>query len=92
KLRRTPNRSHPPVENENFYRVLEASKENDEETEESGDGEERETNRKVDGKTLPPGNIVIVGDSQVRYLDREFCDKDRKRRTRVCFPGAGIGD
>ena len=24
-------------------------------------------------------------------MDRAFCARDRKRRTRVCFPGAGIG-
>ena len=48
-------------------------------------------NRKVDDKSLPTGNILVVGDSQVRYLDRTFCARDKKRRTRVCFPGAGIG-
>ena len=36
--------------------------------------------------------ILIIGDSQVRYLDSAFCNKDRKNRTRVCMPGARIGD
>ena len=38
------------------------------------------------------GKVVVVGDSQVRYLDRVFCDRDRKNRISVCLPGAGIGD
>ncbi|MPC33110.1 hypothetical protein E2C01_026452 [Portunus trituberculatus] len=38
----------------------------------------------------PAGKILVVGDSQVRHLDSMFCAKDRKRRTRVCLPAAGI--
>ena len=34
---------------------------------------------------------LIVGDSQVRYMDRAFCGKN-KNRMRVCLPGAGVGD
>lgn len=28
----------------------------------------------------------------MRYVDRKFCSRDRQNRTRVCLPGAGIGD
>ena len=31
------------------------------------------------------GKVVVIGDSQVRFLDRVFCDKDRKNRISVCF-------
>ena len=36
--------------------------------------------------------VLVVGDSMVRYLDREFCEKERKKRMRVCYPGAGVND
>ena len=45
---------------------------------------------KAEEGTLPASKTLIVGDSQVRYLDRAFCDRDRRNRTRVCFPGAGV--
>ena len=47
--------------------------------------------RRADDTSLPKGKILVVGDSQVRFLDRAFCARDRKHRMRVCFPGAGIG-
>ena len=35
-------------------------------------------------------DIVLIGDSLVRHMDVEFCERKQKRRTRHCFPGAGI--
>ncbi len=45
------------------------------------DGECQEDSNKVHAGTLPPSRCLVVGDNQVRYIDR-----DRRRRTRVCFP------
>lgn len=79
-----PKRQAPKdqVECKNSFLALSGLKEVEEEVKEV---------RKVDANSLPRGNILVVGDSQVRYLDRAFCARDRKRRTRVCFPGAGVG-
>ena len=57
--------------------------------EEEGEAEERREG--VDGRTLPQGNVIVFGDSQIRHLDSAFCSRDSKRRSRVCLPGAGIG-
>ena len=46
---------------------------------------------RVDGRKGSP-EVLVVGDSMVRYLDRTFCEKQRKKRMRVCFPGAGVRD
>ena len=73
------------VVSRNSFHVLSELEEGEEEVKVVGGGE-------VDGKSQPGGNILVVGDSQVRYLDRAFCAKDRKHRTRVCFPGAGVGE
>ena len=51
---------------------------------------EDDSKSKADAGTLPSGRCLVVGDSQVRYLDREFCSRDRRNRTRWCFPGAGV--
>ena len=32
----------------------------------------------------------MLGYSLIRHLDSAFCARDKKRRTRVCLPGAGI--
>ena len=34
----------------------------------------------------------MLGDSRVRYLDRTFCEADRKGRMTCCLPGAGVKD
>ena len=58
------------------------------EVREGADGRREASGGAVEGK----GKVVVIGDSQVRFLDRVFCDKDRKNRISVCLPGAGIGD
>ena len=73
------------VVSRNSFHVLSELEEGEEEVKVVG-------GREVDGKSQPGGNILVVGDSQMRYLDRTFCARDRKRRTRVCFPGAGVGE
>ena len=34
--------------------------------------------------------VLIIGDSQVRYVDREFCQKNRRKRMRVCLPSLSV--
>ena len=36
--------------------------------------------------------VLVVGDSRIRYLDRTLCDKDRERRMTCCLPGTGVKD
>lgn len=38
------------------------------------------------------GRMWLVGDSIVRYVDGEFCKKDKRKRVRSsgCLPGARI--
>ncbi|MPC99736.1 hypothetical protein E2C01_095167 [Portunus trituberculatus] len=69
------------VEMENSFAVLEGV-----EKEEAGSDEVR---RRVEG-SLPTGKVLLIGDSQERHLDAPFCDKDGRRKRRVCLPGAGI--
>ncbi|MPC39292.1 hypothetical protein E2C01_032823 [Portunus trituberculatus] len=57
----------------------------EEEKEEAGSNEVRRVE-----ESLPASKILLIGDSQVRHLDAEFCDKDRRTGTKVCLPGAGI--
>lgn len=40
---------------------------------------------RTDGGPLPKSKILMIGGSQVRYLDYVFCSWDRRNRTRVCF-------
>ena len=51
---------------------------------ECNDGESVDT-------SLSSGKILVMGDSQVRYLDRAFCAGDRKHRMLAYFPDAAIG-
>ncbi|MPC90546.1 hypothetical protein E2C01_085538 [Portunus trituberculatus] len=44
----------------------------------------------ADEFSLPTGKILVVEDNQVRHLVSALCAKDRKRRTRLCLPGAEI--
>ena len=53
--------------------------------------EELDRERQGDRRETGP-EVLLVGDSQVRYLDRTFCERARDRRTRVCFPGARVQD
>ena len=36
--------------------------------------------------------VLVVGDSRIRYLDRTFCEADRRGRMTCCLPGAGVKD
>ena len=74
------------VETANPFSVLE-----DVEEEGRVEGEAQERREGADGRTLPQGKVIVLGDSQVRFLDGAFCARDRQRRSRVCLPGAGIG-
>ena len=38
------------------------------------------------------GKVLFMGDSITRFTDREFCKRDRRKRVRVCLPGARIED
>ena len=38
------------------------------------------------------GKALLIGDSIVRYSDREFCKEAKGKRVRVCLPGALIED
>ncbi|MPD01677.1 hypothetical protein E2C01_097215 [Portunus trituberculatus] len=80
--RRKVLRATQRVETENSFAVLEGV---EEEKEEAGSDEVR----RVEG-SLPAGKLLLIVDSQVRHLDAAFYDKDKRRRTRVCLPGAGI--
>ncbi|MPC49201.1 hypothetical protein E2C01_042997 [Portunus trituberculatus] len=51
----------------------------------SGGGERGGRKRRGEkGRRVP-----LICDNQVRHLNAAFCDKNRRRRTRVCRPGAG---
>ena len=36
--------------------------------------------------------VLVLGDSRIRYLDRTFCEVDRRKRMTCCLPGAGVKD
>ena len=36
--------------------------------------------------------VLVLGDSRIRYLDRTFCEADRRNRMTCCLPGAGVQD
>lgn len=53
-------------------------------------GEHQE--RRADGKSLPTGNILVGGDSQVKFLNRSFCARDMKHiGPGFAFQGRGLG-
>lgn len=41
---------------------------------------------RTDANFLARGKVLAVGDSPIRYLDRNICTRDRKCRIQVCFP------
>ena len=45
--------------------------------------------KEADAGSLPQGRVFVLGHSQAKPLDSLFCARDRKRRTRMCLPGAG---
>lgn len=53
------------------------------------DGGVEEQGRVWQGDRREAGpEVLLVGHSQVRYLDQTFCERARVRRVKVCFPGA----
>ena len=36
--------------------------------------------------------VMIYGDSRIRFMDRAFCERKRDSRMRVCLPGAKLKD
>ena len=85
--RRVQRAPRMPLECRNSFEAL-----SDDLREEAPKEDEQRQQERTDGSTLSSGKILVMGDSQVRFLDKAFCVRDRRRRTRVCFPGAGIGD
>ena len=96
---------NPPVcEVSNRYNLL-ADLEEEEVVIEVGEGEgdRTPTVESVRGKVAMRGRedknrrkgsqeVLILGDSRVRYLDRTFCEADRGKRMTCCLPGAGVQD
>lgn len=81
----------PVLVSENSFGVLEVESTGEcmEEVSQVTEGESvkgRWTKQKVKGK------CVLIGDSIVRYVDREFSKVDKFKRTRVCLPGARVED
>lgn len=48
--------------------------------------------RKKDAGILPGGKILVVGESQIKFMERLFCSRDRRTQIRVCFPGSAVKD
>ncbi len=73
------------METKNPFNVLEEEKKK--EMDRAGGGKKEG----ADAVSLPQGRVLVFGDSQVRHLDSAFYARDRRRRSRVNLPGAGIG-
>ena len=41
---------------------------------------------------MSSGKVVLVRDSQMRRIGRDFSAKDPRRSMCVCLPGVGVGD
>ncbi|KAG0729702.1 hypothetical protein GWK47_029815 [Chionoecetes opilio] len=54
--------------------------------------EEQQTGDKQGDRSGKGPEVLLVGDSQVKYLDQTFCERDRDRRIRVCYPRASVQD
>ena len=52
------------------------------------DGKERKDRERLEGSQ----EVLVLGDSRIRYLDETFCEADRERRMTCCLPGAGVQD
>ena len=50
--------------------------------------EGRKDRKRVEGSQ----EVLVMGDSRIRYLDSTFCEVDRSRRMTCCLPGAGVKD
>lgn len=53
---------------------------------------DRTQHRQEESKSEEGPEVLLIGDSQVRYLDRTFCENARERRVRMCLPGARVQD
>ena len=51
------------------------------------DGKERKDWKRLEGLR----EVLVLGDSRIRYLDGTYCEADRERRM-TCLPGAGVQD
>ena len=59
------------------------------------DGNERKEGGKVrkDRERLEGSlEVLVLGDSRIKYLDEIFCEVDRMRRMTFCLPEAGVQD
>ena len=56
------------------------------------DGEESEVSSCDVGFPKGKTEALLIGDSQIRYLDRTFRNTDKRKRMRVCYPGARVND
>ncbi|KAJ8041033.1 hypothetical protein HOLleu_15520 [Holothuria leucospilota] len=39
---------------------------------------------------MAKGKVLFAGDSITRFTERELCKRDRRKRVRICLPGARI--
>ena len=73
------------METRNALNVLE-----EEEMSTFATGLDKKKKERANTGSLLQGRVIVLGDSQVKHLDSAFCARDRKCKTRVCQPGAGI--
>ena len=52
------------------------------------DGKERKDKERFEGSQ----EVLVLGDSRIRYLDETFCEADRVRRMMCSLPGVGVQD
>ena len=52
------------------------------------DGKVRKDRERLEGSQ----EVLVLGNSRVKYLDETFCEADRARRMTCCLSGAGVQD
>ena len=90
KLRRCE--ANPGVPVSNTFEVLQQEEGEGGSIAQAVGGKKTGGGRKTGGKGKGKRRVLVVGDSQVRGIDSEFCRADRGSRTVACFPGAGVRD
>ena len=55
-------------------------------------GKAGEMGRKDKVRKEESQEVLVLGDSRIRYLDRTFCDANKGKRMTCCLPGAGVQD